>query len=509
MNLLTLVRMAAAGMPDRGAVGPLPECGQAGAVRRAPARLTYSQLLDQARAGASLVRDCAAEEIVYLGVNGQAFPLALLSGAWAGVPVIPLNYRLGPDQLAGLLARHPRALIISDLTRRTGARVISTRQWRSACARPAPGMPPWQDDPEAVAAVLYTSGTTSSPKAAVLRHRHLVSYLLGSVDFGAADERDAMLVSVPPYHIAGVSGLLSNVYAGRRVVYLETFTPHGWLDCVRTQQISHALIVPTMLARITEHLGDAAEAEVPTLRSLAYGGARMPAPVLERAVRLFPAVDFVNAYGLTETSSTIAVLGPDDHRLALAGDPLARTRLGSVGRLLPDVEAQVRGPGGVLPPGQPGEIYVRGPQVSGEYRDQGSQLDAEGWFPTRDRGWIEAVGYLFVEGRADDTIPRGGENIAPAEIEEVLLGHGAVADAAVVGVPDERWGQDIAAAVVLRPGRTAGAEELRDWVRSRLRGSKTPALIVFRGELPQTPTGKILRREILASLVTGERDQPA
>src|ERR1700734_3691327 len=139
MNLLTLVRMAAAGMPDRVAVGPLPECGQA-------------------RAGASLVRDCAAEEIVYLGVNGQAFPLALLSGAWAGVPVIPLNYRLGPDQLAGLLARHPRALIISDLTRRTGARVISTRQWRSACARPAPGMPPWQDDPEAVAAVLYTRG---------------------------------------------------------------------------------------------------------------------------------------------------------------------------------------------------------------------------------------------------------------------------------------------------------------------------------------------------------------
>jgi acyl-CoA synthetase (AMP-forming)/AMP-acid ligase II len=423
--------------------------------------------------------------------------------------VIPLNYRLGHDQLAGLLARHPRALVISDLRPRTSARVISTREWRSACARPAPGMPRWQDDPEAVAAVLYTSGTTSSPKAAVLRHRHLVSYLLGSVDFGAAGERDAMLVSVPPYHIAGVSSLLSNVYAGRRVVYLETFTPHGWLDCVRTQQISHALIVPTMLARITEHLGDAAEAGVPTLRSLAYGGARMPVPVLERAVRLFPAVGFVNAYGLTETSSTIAVLGPDDHRLALAGDPLARTRLGSVGRLLPDVEAQVRGPGGVLPPGQPGDIYVRGPQVSGEYRDHGSLLDVEGWFATRDRGWIDADGYLFVEGRADDTIIRGGENIAPAEIEEVLLGHCAVADAAVVGVPDERWGQDIAAAVVLRPGWTAGAEELRDWVRSRLRGSKTPALIVFRRELPQTPTGKILRREILASLVTGERDQPA
>jgi len=500
MNLLTLAEMAATGMPGRIAVGPLREPDRAGGAD--PARLTYPQLLDGARAGASLLRDCAAAEVVYLGVNGPAFPLALLSAAWAGIPLVPLNYRLGHDQLAALLSHHPRALVISDVTPPTSARVISTREWRSACAKPAADMPLWQDDPEAVAALIYTSGTTSSPKAAVLRHRHLVSYLLGSVDFGAAGERDAMLVSVPPYHIAGVANLLSNVYVGRRVVYLEAFTPQEWLDCVRTQQISHALIVPTMLARMTEYLGDATDAGVPTLRSLAYGGARMPLPVLERALWLFPSVDFVNAYGLTETCSTIAILGPADHRLALAGDPLARRRLGSVGRLLPGVQAQVRGTGGALPASQPGDIYVRGPQVSGEYRDLGSQLDDEGWFATRDRGWIDADGYLFVEGRADDTIIRGGENIAPAEIEEVLLEHSAVADAAVVGVPDERWGQDIAAAVVLRPGRSADAEELRGWVRSRLRGSKTPGLIVFTDELPQTPTGKVLRREILASLVS-------
>jgi acyl-CoA synthetase (AMP-forming)/AMP-acid ligase II len=237
------------------------------------------------------------------------------------------------------------------------------------------------------------------------------------------------------------------------------------------------------------------------LKSLAYGGAKMPIPVLERMIRLFPGVDFVNAYGLTETSSTIAVLGPDDHRAALDGDSVARARLGSAGRLLPGIQVEIRGPGGPLPTGAAGDIYVRGEQVSGEYRGAGSVLDENGWFATRDRGWVDEDGYLFVEGRTDDTIIRGGENIAPAEIEDVLLEHSAVVEAAVVGVPDEHWGQEIAAAVVLRPGRVIHADELRQWVRSRLRGSKTPALIVIRDALPQTATGKVLRRELLADLL--------
>jgi acyl-CoA synthetase (AMP-forming)/AMP-acid ligase II len=368
-------------------------------------------------------------------------------------------------------------------------------------------------DPEEPAVLLFTSGTTGEPKAAVLRHRHLTSYLLGSVEFCAADESDTMLVSVPPYHIAGVSNLLSNVYAGRRIVYLESFTPEGWLESVRTEEVTHALLVPTMLARLTEHLtgtpGTPAEV-TPTLAHLAYGGAKMPAPVLERATRLFPDVDFVNAYGLTETSSTIAVLGPDDHRAALTGDPVAKARLGSVGKLLPGIEAQVRAAdGAVLPAGGIGDVHVRGDQVSGEYRGTASGVDADGWLATRDRGWIDADGYLFIEGRSDDTIIRGGENLAPAEIEDVLLDHPAVAEAAVVGIPDERWGQDIAAVIVARPGHATDAAELRSWVRSRLRGAKTPALIVFRDSLPHTPTGKPLRREVVADLLANSEPQLA
>src|SRR5262249_35318069 len=154
-----------------------------------------------------------------------------------------------------------------------------------------------------------------APKAVVLRHRHLTSYVITSVEFAGAEETDATLVSVPPYHVAGVANVLSNVYAARRIVYLPAFSPEAWLQNVREEGITNAMVVPTMLARIVDYLDENdEEAQASTLRSLAYGGARMPITVLERALIAFNDTDFVNAYGLTETSSTIAVLGPDDHR---------------------------------------------------------------------------------------------------------------------------------------------------------------------------------------------------
>jgi acyl-CoA synthetase (AMP-forming)/AMP-acid ligase II len=162
-----------------------------------------------------------------------------------------------------------------------------------------------------------------------------------------------------------------------------------------------------------------------------------------------------------------------------------------VGLLVPGVEVDVRD----------GEIWVRGEQVSGEYLGHAASVDADGWFPTRDRGWVDEEGYLFVEGRADDTIIRGGENIAPAEVEDVLMQHPAVAAAAVVGLPDEEWGQRIGAAVVVRSGEAVDADALRGWVRGALRSSRTPDVIAFRSELPVTETGKLLRREVLADLL--------
>jgi acyl-CoA synthetase (AMP-forming)/AMP-acid ligase II len=255
-----------------------------------------------------------------------------------------------------------------------------------------------------------------------------------------------------------------------------------------------------MLARIVESLNGELAA-VPTLRSLSYGGAKISERVLRDALRLFPATGFVNAYGLTETASTIAVLGPEAHRAAVeSDDPHIRRRLSSAGQVLPMVEIEIRGDDDMpVAVGESGIIYLRGEQISGEY-STGSLLDSQGWFCTRDKGFIDAEEYLFIEGRADDTIIRGGENIAPAEIEEILLMHPSVAQVCVVGIVDDTWGQRIVAAVVLRSDQSASEEELRDLVREHLRGSKTPERIIFRTELPHTETGKMLRRLVQQEL---------
>jgi acyl-CoA synthetase (AMP-forming)/AMP-acid ligase II len=196
------------------------------------------------------------------------------------------------------------------------------------------------------------------------------------------------------------------------------------------------------------------------------------------------------------------VLGPDDHRAAVSSDePATKARLGSAGQPVPGVELQIRDDDGTpVPNGTPGHIWVRGEQVSGSYAGKGATTDAEGWFYTRDYGRLDADGYLFIEGRVDDTIIRGAENIAPAEIEDVLLRHPEVADAVVVGVPDEEWGQRIEAVIVPMAGVEVDPEALRAHVRATLRGSKTPDRIAVWTELPRTPTGKLVRRDIVAGL---------
>jgi acyl-CoA synthetase (AMP-forming)/AMP-acid ligase II len=226
--------------------------------------------------------------------------------------------------------------------------------------------------------------------------------------------------------------------------------------------------------------------------------------VIERAMQLLPQVDSTNAYGLTETSSTITVLTPDDHRLAMASDdPDVRRRLSSLGRPLPSVELEIRDDdGAAVGHGGWGEIHVRGEQISGEYLEQGSRLLPDGWFPTRDRGSVDAEGYLFLEGRIDDIIVRGGENISPGEVEDVLLAHDAVADCAVVGVADEQWGEAVAAAVVLLEGGSATETELQEWVTLHLRSSRSPSRIEFRAELPYNETGKLLRRQVRAEMTS-------
>ncbi len=497
MGVEVLLDLASAMCGDRVAIGSLSD------------GLTFTQLADHSAAGAAVIRESGAKHLAFVGLNGPALSVAVFAAAKAGVPITPLNYRLSDEQLQELLATLDSPLVLVDdafAARLGGAdrRVLSTKDF---LAQSASRSPLEEEPPDAEpAVVLFTSGTTSKPKGVMLRHDNLTSYSLETVEMASAGDDECALIAVPPYHVAGIATVLTNTYACRRVVHLPDFTAEAWLNTVRTEGVTSAMVVPTMLARIVDHVAmHGGVAHTPTLRSLAYGGARLPRPVLEGALEAFPDTGFINAYGLTETSSTIAVLGPDDHRDAIASEEVRiRARLGSAGRAVPGVEFAIRGEdGSVVGPNMSGALWVRGAQVSGEYVGLGSSLDEQGWFHTRDQGWIDDDGYLFIEGRTDDTIIRGGENIAPAEIEDVLIRHPGVKDVAVVGLPDDEWGERIAAVVVADTGVDLDGEEIRSWARQRLRGSKTPDLVAIWPELPYNQLGKLLRREVVSALVAG------
>ena len=493
MNVMMLLEMAATAMGDRVAVGALDDGG-----------VTCDGLMDAAAGLAGRLRASQAERLVLCDEPGAVLPVALFGAAWAGVPYVPINYRLADDDLRRLAERAAPAVAVADAS---GAERLAPVDGLEIVERDAllddpaggagaAGPGDWPMDPDAAALLLYTSGTSGPPKAAVLRHRHLVSYVFGTVEFASAGPDEAHIMAVPPYHVASVAAQLSQVYSGRRIVPLRRFDPDSWIDLVRAEGVTHAMLVPTMLARIVDALDRRGEA-LESVRFVSYGGGKSHRAVVERALELFPAAGFSHAYGLTETSSTVCVMGPDDHRrCAASDDPDERARLASAGRPLPGVEVSVRlDDGAEAAAGAAGEIWVRGEQVAGEYTEGGSQLDDDGWFRTRDSGHIDDAGYLWVHGRNDDIIIRGGENMSPGEIEDALMTHPAVVDAAAFGVPSREWGEEVAVCVVTRsPAPTA--EDLRELVRTRLRSSRVPARVEFVDELPYNETGKLLRREL-------------
>jgi acyl-CoA synthetase (AMP-forming)/AMP-acid ligase II len=467
-------------------------------------RWSYGALLRAVRGAALNISKSTCSHVALLDESSEAAAIALFAAALTGIPYVPLNYRLSNTDLAALLDRVAPAYIIGDSDRvrqlsPKGGHIVRTRAaFVAEAERMADAAISMEDPGDGIAVQLFTSGTTAAPKAALLRHGNLLSYILGTVEFGSASQEEAALVSVPPYHIAGIAALLSSIYALRRIVLLPAFDPDDWLALADSERATNAFLVPTMLSRIIGRMDAGTAADLSALQAVSYGGGRMPVELINRALELFPNTGFTNAYGLTETSSTIALLGPEEHRAAQASsDPIVRARLGSVGRPLPTVQIEIRDEEGkLLPPGERGEIYVRGDQVSGEYRER-SALDAKGWFPTRDAGWMDTEGYLFLAGRADDVIVRGGENISPGEIEDVLLSHPVIADAAAVAVPSTEWGEAVGIAVVARPNQPPPTEEeLRTLIRNRLRSSRVPERIAILDALPYNEMGKLLRREV-------------
>lgn len=492
MNLAMLLEMAAQADPAVVAVS-----GE-------DTELTRGDLLERATSVAEEIRRSGVTAVAYLGINTPEAVALMFGCSVAGVSYVPVNYRWTDDQINAALGRITPVAVVTDAA--CAARVRET-PGVVGIGQPGGAAPRAVAAEEAPAVLLFTSGTSGPPKVAVLRNQNLVSYVLGTVEFLSAGPDEAILVAVPPYHIAAVSSVLTSVYAGRRMVQLPAFTPEAWVDVARRERVTQAMVVPTMLSRILDIIEEAGEG-LPALRHVSYGGGRMPAAVVARAMALLPHVDLVNAYGLTETSSTIALLDPDDHRAAASADPRLRARLGSVGRPVPTVEIQVRDDcGAVLPAGEAGEIWVRGDQVSGEYLSH-TATDPDGWYPTRDHGFLDEDGYLFVQGRADDIIVRGGENLSPTEIEDRLLEHPTVAEAAVVGAPDQEWGERVEAFVVPAAGATVDQDVVRDWVRQALRSAKVPAVIHVRDALPYNETGKLLRRDLRAELADAAETVP-
>ncbi|MDT5026343.1 MAG: hypothetical protein QOE61_2769 [Micromonosporaceae bacterium] len=476
MNVATVLEMASDGF------------SAAGAFSCAGRTVSYVALRERVVVEAGRIRATDTRHVALVGENSLAVPVACFAAAWAGRVYAPVNPRLPEHTMRDLLARLEPYVRAGEFTGGAAGGTLSGSGGEAG---------PVEVDTDAEAVRLFTSGTSGTPKQAVLRHRHLTAYLFSSVDFGSAGPDEAALIAVPPFHIAGTMSLFTNVFCGRRAVLLESFSAERWLDTVHSERITHAFVVPTMLARIVNAM-QPGDARVASLRTLSYGGALMPARVISRAMEVFGAhTDFVNAYGLTETSSTVAVLGPQDHRDAVAAtDEAGRRRLHSVGRPIPGVEISVRDEAGrPVASGEPGQIWIRGDQVSGEYAGQPGTM-SDGWLVTGDLGELDGQGFVFVRGRADDVIVRGGENLSPGEIEEALLRHPGVAEVAVVGVPDDEWGEVVAAMVVPVASGRLDLAELTAFSRAELGSFKTPTLFVLREELPYSAVGKVLRRVV-------------
>jgi acyl-CoA synthetase (AMP-forming)/AMP-acid ligase II len=278
------------------------------------------------------------------------------------------------------------------------------------------------------------------------------------------------------------------------------FEAKEWMELVEREKANRAMMVPTMLKQLMDH-PEFKKHDLGSLKVITYGAAPMPFEVIKKALDVFPGISFINAFGQTETASTITTLSPEDHVISGTEEEKEKKlrRLSSIGKPMSDVEMRIVGEDGQeLPAGEVGEIVARGPRVmTGYWKDEKKTektIDKDGWVHTGDMGYMDEDGYFYLAGRATDMIIRGGENISPEEVEAVLLTHPKVDEVAVIGVPDEEWGEQPKAILVLKQGEAATAGEITEYCRERLASFKRPRSVVFVDELPRNPMGKVLKR---------------
>jgi len=454
--------------------------------------------------------------VAFLDRNCVEYFEVFFGCALLGAVIVPVNWRLAPVEMAAVvddagamvLVHGPEfdgaATVIRDSVPTVEASVSLAEYagWRDAVREATAVDPGFEPGPDDVVAQMYTSGTTGLPKGVMISGRNMRAILDGAVEKYRVGPDTVSMVAMPLFHIGGTGWALAGMSRGGHSVIVRDVDPDAVLSVVEEHSVTGAFVVPAVLMMLLAS-PRLATTDVSSLRTIFYGASPISEDVLVRSMKAL-GCDFVQVYGLTETTGAITTLGPEDHDPHGPRSHLLR----SAGRPLSYVELRIVDPatGRALPAGAVGEIAARSDQVMLGYWDKPDEtaavLSEDGWFRTGDAGWLSDDGYLFLHDRIKDMIVSGGENVYPAEVENALQSHPGVADAAVFGVPDDRWGETVKAVIVRAPDAVgdddALAADILAATRERLAHYKCPTSIDFTEALPRNPSGKVLKRELRA-----------
>lgn len=480
--------------------------GTAPAVTGDGRTVSYADLDERSSRVAQALRAAGlgpGSRVAYIGKNAPEFFDLLFGAAKIGAVTAPVNWRLTPAEIAAVVADAGAPVTVLDaefasLAGELPGTVVLTgdehERWLAAHPAEDPGYVGGSDD---IVVQLYTSGTTGVPKGVQLSN---ANFEVGErmARRWRLDGSSVSLVPMPLFHIGGSGWALAGLYAGSRQVLVRDIDPAALVDTFERERITNAFIVPGVLQFMCQVPG-AAGRDYSALRAITYGASPITSEVLRRALDTFKAPLF-QLYGMTETTGAIVQLEPEDHDPEGPRAHLMR----SAGRPYDWVEIKVVEPGGGAEraPGEVGEVLTRSPQNTPGYWNRPEETDrllaGDGWLRTGDAGYVDAEGYLFLTDRIKDMIVTGAENVYPIEVEEVLAAHPAIADVAVIGVPDERWGETVKAVVVRKAEAELTEDEVLDYARERLAGFKRPRSVDFVDALPRNPSGKILKKDLRA-----------